>query len=153
MLRPSNLPWLHQSNNTWRRVQVMKLLIMQCSSIACHFIPLRSKYFPQHPVLKYTHVRDQIWHPNKTTGKIIVLCISMFTLLRLENIRVSLNEAINSCGRKRSRAIIQILSSVVPRNVWSKSHNKSACFQWRYADCKARWCEIWCVVASYDAAS
>jgi hypothetical protein len=32
-----------------RRVQVMKLLIMQFSPISCHFIPLWSKYSPQHP--------------------------------------------------------------------------------------------------------
>jgi hypothetical protein len=36
-----------------RRVQIMKLLIMQISPTARHFIPLRSKYSPQHPVLKH----------------------------------------------------------------------------------------------------
>jgi hypothetical protein len=36
------------------RVQVMKLLIMQFSPISRHFISLRTKYSPQHPVLKYT---------------------------------------------------------------------------------------------------
>jgi hypothetical protein len=41
------------SNYTRRRVQVMKLLIMQFSPTSCHFIPLRSKYSPQHPVLKH----------------------------------------------------------------------------------------------------
>jgi hypothetical protein len=30
------------------------------------------------------NVRDQVSHPNKTTGKIIALCISIFTLLRFE---------------------------------------------------------------------
>jgi hypothetical protein len=33
----------------------MKLLIMQFSPISCHFISLRSKYSPQHPVLKHPH--------------------------------------------------------------------------------------------------
>jgi hypothetical protein len=28
---PSHPPWLHHSNYTWRRVQVMKLLIIQFS--------------------------------------------------------------------------------------------------------------------------
>jgi hypothetical protein len=50
---PSNPPWLDHSNYTWRRVQVMKLLIMQFSPTSHHFIPLRSKYCPQHPVLKH----------------------------------------------------------------------------------------------------
>jgi hypothetical protein len=33
-------------------IQVMKLLIMQPSPTSCHFISLRSKYSPQHPVPK-----------------------------------------------------------------------------------------------------
>jgi hypothetical protein len=44
MSRPSHPSWLDHSNYTWRRVQVMKLLIMQFSPISCHFIPLWSKY-------------------------------------------------------------------------------------------------------------
>jgi hypothetical protein len=46
---PSHAPWLHNSNYTWRRVQVIKLFIVQFSPTSCHFIPLRSKYSPQHP--------------------------------------------------------------------------------------------------------
>jgi hypothetical protein len=46
------------SNYTWRTVQVMTLLIMQLSPT---FIPLRSKYFPQHPVLEH-----KVAHPYKT---------------------------------------------------------------------------------------
>jgi hypothetical protein len=34
----------------------MKLLIMQFFLIPRHFISLRAKYSPQHPVLKYTPV-------------------------------------------------------------------------------------------------
>jgi hypothetical protein len=49
----SHLPWLDHSNYTWRRAQVMKFLIMQYSLTSCHFIPLRSNYSPQLPVLKY----------------------------------------------------------------------------------------------------
>jgi hypothetical protein len=49
----SHPPWLDHSNYTWRRVQVMKLLIMQFSPASRHFISLRSKYSPQHPVLIY----------------------------------------------------------------------------------------------------
>jgi hypothetical protein len=36
-----------------RGVQVMKLLIMQFSAISRHFISLRSRYSPQHPVIKH----------------------------------------------------------------------------------------------------
>jgi hypothetical protein len=35
---PSHPPCLDHSNYTWRRVQVMKLLIMQFSPTSCHFI-------------------------------------------------------------------------------------------------------------------
>jgi hypothetical protein len=45
---------------------------MQCSSASHHFLPLRSKDFPHHPVLilpqsvsSYS-VRDQVSHPCKT---------------------------------------------------------------------------------------
>jgi hypothetical protein len=40
-------------NYTWQRVQIMKLLIMQFSPLSRHFIPLRSKYPPQHLVFKH----------------------------------------------------------------------------------------------------
>jgi hypothetical protein len=51
--RPSYPPWLDHPSNIWRRVQVMKFLIMQSSPVSRHFLPLRSIYSPQHPVLKH----------------------------------------------------------------------------------------------------
>jgi hypothetical protein len=47
MPSPSHTAQLGRPNYTWRRVQVMKLLIMQFSPTCSHFIPLRSKYSPQ----------------------------------------------------------------------------------------------------------
>jgi hypothetical protein len=50
-------------------------------------IPLRSKYSSQNPVLKHPQsvlflsVRDQVSHPYKTTGRIMVLYILTFTFL------------------------------------------------------------------------
>jgi hypothetical protein len=44
---------LDNSNYTWQRVQIMKLLVMQLSAPSCHSILLWSKYSPQHPVLKH----------------------------------------------------------------------------------------------------
>jgi hypothetical protein len=41
------------SSLTWSGVQVMKLLTTQFSPPSCYFISLRSKYSPQHPVLKH----------------------------------------------------------------------------------------------------
>jgi hypothetical protein len=59
---PSNSSSLDHSNYTWRRVHVMKLLIMQVSPNICHFIPLRSKYFPQHTV--HTHSQSMLKFPS-----------------------------------------------------------------------------------------
>jgi hypothetical protein len=60
MPRPSHLSWFDYNNYTWRRVEVMKLLIIQFSSISCHFIPLWSKYPSKHPVLKQP---KSLFHP------------------------------------------------------------------------------------------
>jgi hypothetical protein len=81
----SHPPSLDHSNYTLRRVQVMKL-IMQVSPISRHFISLRSKYSPQHPFLTLSlcfslNVRDRVPQPYRTTGKIIVLHILIFTFL------------------------------------------------------------------------
>jgi hypothetical protein len=62
---------------------------------AVFFFPVMSNYFPQHPLLKdpqfifFPNVRDEVSHPYKTAGKIIVLSILIFKLLReeMEDIR------------------------------------------------------------------
>jgi len=46
-------------------VEVMKLLILLSSLVSHHFLPLKSKYSPQHPVsntLISLTVRDQVPH-------------------------------------------------------------------------------------------
>jgi hypothetical protein len=59
----------------------MKLLIMQSSLASCLFLPLRSKYFPQHSVLRhptyifFLSVRDQVSHPYRTTGTVIFVYV------------------------------------------------------------------------------
>jgi hypothetical protein len=53
MPSPSHPTRLDYSNYTWRRVQITKLLVIQFSPFSHHLIPLRSKYPPQHPVLKH----------------------------------------------------------------------------------------------------
>jgi len=49
---PSHSPWFDHPNNILC-VQVMKFFIVHSSPASCHFLPLRSKYFPQHPLLKH----------------------------------------------------------------------------------------------------
>jgi hypothetical protein len=46
---PVHPPCLDHSHNTWRRVEVMKLILMQFPPTSYHIIPLRSTYSPQHP--------------------------------------------------------------------------------------------------------
>jgi hypothetical protein len=64
--------------NARRRVQIMKLLIMQFSPTSFHVILLHAKYSPQHSVLKHheyifsLNITDQVSHPYRTTGKIIL---------------------------------------------------------------------------------
>jgi hypothetical protein len=58
----------------------MKLLVVQLSPPYRHSIPLWPKYPPQHPVLTLClcaslTVRDNVSHPYRTTGKIIILYI------------------------------------------------------------------------------
>jgi hypothetical protein len=66
------------SNYTWQTVKAMKLLIVQGSPTSCHFISLRPKYSPKHPVLKHPHsmflpkIRVQVAHTYRTTGNIII---------------------------------------------------------------------------------
>jgi hypothetical protein len=79
----SHPPWLDHSNYVLRGVQVMKLLVMQFPPVSRNFIPLRSKYSPQHTLslCSSLNVRDQASRPYRTTGKIIVLYILIFTFL------------------------------------------------------------------------
>jgi hypothetical protein len=79
MTRPSHPPRLDYSNYTWRRVQIMKLLVMPFFPFTRHLIPLRSKYPAQYPFLKRLQSPfDQVPHPHKTTDQIIV--VSVLTL-------------------------------------------------------------------------
>jgi len=53
MPSPSHPHWLDHPNNVRWGVQVMMLLIIQSSPSSRHFLPLRSKYSFQHPLLKH----------------------------------------------------------------------------------------------------
>jgi hypothetical protein len=51
MHRSSHTSRLDYSNYTWRRVQIMKFLVMHFSPLSCHLLSLRLRY-SQHSVLK-----------------------------------------------------------------------------------------------------
>jgi hypothetical protein len=54
MTRPSHPPWSDSPNNIWRGLQIMKLPSMQCYVAPYLSFPFRSRYFPQHPLLRYS---------------------------------------------------------------------------------------------------
>jgi hypothetical protein len=85
---PSNPLWLAHSSYIWWRIQVAKLLIMTFFPTSCYFNPLRSTYILLSTLFSNTlslgfsfNVRDQVSHPYRTTGKIIVFYILIFMFL------------------------------------------------------------------------
>jgi hypothetical protein len=84
MPSPFHPPRLDHSNYTWRRVQNTKLLVMQSSptSVTSLFglnILLSTLFLNTHKLCPSLNVRDQVSHPCRTTGKIAVLYILIFT--------------------------------------------------------------------------
>jgi len=73
----SSLIWLYNNICWW--VQIMKLLITQFSPSSCYFLSLRSKYSHSTLFLNTLNicsslgVSDEITHPYKGTGKIMLL--------------------------------------------------------------------------------
>jgi hypothetical protein len=63
---PPHSPWFYLPNNIWWWVQIMKLPILQLSPFSLYFIPLRSS------LRSSLNVTDQVSHPYKTTGRIMV---------------------------------------------------------------------------------
>jgi hypothetical protein len=100
MACPSYPPRLDYSNYTWRRVQIMKLLIMQFSLFTRHLIPLRSKYPPQHPVLK------MIVSKNCIIGRIII-CTQILILEWLNRRRIG-GRGVGVKGEKRNYSKCQM---------------------------------------------
>jgi hypothetical protein len=83
MTCPPHPPWFNHPNNIRLRIQAVKFIIIQFSPWSI-FLPFRSKYLPQHSVLKTLSlcsspkVRDQVSHPYSRTSKITVLYILIF---------------------------------------------------------------------------
>jgi hypothetical protein len=77
---PSHPPWLDHSNYVWQRVQVMKLLIMQFPQFLLWHHLSSDIIFSSAPCSQTPSVsvpplmlRDQVSHPYRTTGKIIII--------------------------------------------------------------------------------
>jgi len=87
-------PWFDYPDNThiWWNIQSTKPFIIQSIPASLCSLPLRSRFFPQDPVVRHPQtmffliVGDQVSLPYKTTGKIIVLCILIFKLLEMRQV-------------------------------------------------------------------
>jgi hypothetical protein len=83
----STSSWLDHPNDIWWGVQSIKLLVMQSSPLPCTSsllgpnILLRTLFSKTLSLHSSLSVSDQVSHPYKTTGNIIVLFILIFTLL------------------------------------------------------------------------
>jgi len=69
----------------------MKLLISQSSQTSLHFLPLRSKYSPQHPVLKQPH---PMFLPQCERLSFTILCLRYIT----ESVAAGTHRACNGDG-------------------------------------------------------
>lgn len=59
LLHQTHPSWHEYPNNIWWTVQIMKLLIIQLSQAFHNFLPLGSKYSPQHGVFKLLNLNRQ----------------------------------------------------------------------------------------------
>jgi hypothetical protein len=80
---------------------------MQFSPLSRHLIPLRSKYPPQHPVLKHLslcftlNVREQVSQPYRTIGRIIMknhINIILMCSLSLSTAFIKIYDVLEACS-------------------------------------------------------
>jgi hypothetical protein len=79
---PSHLPWIGHCNYTWWNFWLCSF--PQSPIISSHFGPnilLSTLFSNTLSLCSSLNVKDQASHPCKTTGKIIILCILIFTFL------------------------------------------------------------------------
>jgi hypothetical protein len=84
---PSHLPWHDLPNDIYWWVQIMKFLTVQLPPFPRHItllgpdILLKTLFSDTLNLCSSLSVRDQVSHPHKTSGRIMVLYILTFTFL------------------------------------------------------------------------
>ena len=90
MPRPSNCSRFGQPNNFWRGGRIIKLLVVWFSPLTCYFvllspnIALNTLFSNTLSLRSSLNVSDQVSHPYKTTGKIILLHTLIFKFLDIK---------------------------------------------------------------------
>jgi hypothetical protein len=85
--RAPHSPWFDVPNNIWGGVQNMKLLIVKLPPFSCYLsyfgpnVLLRTLSSNTLSLCSFLNLRDQVSHPYKTAGRIMVLYILAFTFL------------------------------------------------------------------------
>jgi hypothetical protein len=74
--RPSHPPWFDLPNNSWWRVQIMELLIMQFYLSSCYFLST-FKYYLEHSVI--THSGTKYLSMSSAT----ILCLEIYKYYRI----------------------------------------------------------------------
>jgi hypothetical protein len=67
----SHLHCIDHSSNIWRRIQIIKFLIMQLSLATCHPFILSFKYSHQQPVLKCPKFLKCLWLPPHSCSTVV----------------------------------------------------------------------------------
>jgi hypothetical protein len=77
-------PLLHKCDYTWRRIQIMRLVLSSflhppvTLSLFSPYISLNTLFSSTLSPCSSLNVRDQVSHPHRTTGKIIGLYIQIY---------------------------------------------------------------------------
>jgi hypothetical protein len=147
----SHPPWLDHSNYTLRRVQVMNFQIMQFSPTSTPSLlglDINTQFSNTLSLCSSLNVRDQVSHPNRTTGQIIVFQSTgrkyIPTPLCLPQIPLDQTRA-----RTRAAAVgFQRLTAWAMARPWSSSLCRFLLFSLSYLPPRTSWPHTFFIEAS-----
>jgi hypothetical protein len=127
MPRPSHPSWLDNSNYTWRRVQVMKLLIMQFSPTSCHFIPLRNRLQEE---MKVLCMRQCLYEPSPSRqiriARSIFRAKFAYCLINYGACHVDVRESTGKLGTR-----MRLVFSRMSMSLYARGESVGCTLDWR----------------------